>query len=99
MAAEGPPPPGVSRNSLDSAFGGAQRALQLSALSMPERIAYMQVRGLQVQGLPVCNPVTCEAHLPRGQPALQPAEHADSLHSLRAFKEESSAARVVLPVC
>ena len=51
MAAEGPPPPGVSRNSLDSAFGGAQRALQLSALSMPERIAYMQVRasGSRVQ--------------------------------------------------
>ena len=51
MAAEGPPPPGVSRSSLDSAFGGAHRALQLSALSMPERIAYMQVRasGSRVQ--------------------------------------------------
>lgn len=45
MAAEGGVPAGVGRNSLDSAFGSAQRALQLSTLSMPERIAYMQVSG------------------------------------------------------
>lgn len=44
MAAEGAPQMGVSRQSLDSAFGSAQRALQLSTLSMPERITYMQVR-------------------------------------------------------
>lgn len=43
MAAEGAPPSSVARTSLDSAFGSAQRAMQLSTLSMPERIAYMQV--------------------------------------------------------
>lgn len=43
MAAEGGTPVGVSRQSLDSAFGSAQRALQLSTLTMQERIAYMQV--------------------------------------------------------
>lgn len=50
VAAEGPPPPGVSLDSRDSAFGGAQRALQLSALSMPERIAYMQVGAFKGSG-------------------------------------------------
>ena len=33
----------VGRQSLDSAFGQAQRAIHLSTLSMPDRIAFMQV--------------------------------------------------------